>query len=1478
MQLQAGFVLESVNECLNIYADQYKKQSELSGLLLNISTFNMESLLNLEAISKIPSIYAVALNILTRGLPTLSSIKVEQYFADHLGLTTRVDQVERGKISFSLNGDVNEGVLFKALHIIDPRAVNRDKYLDVSETDSSFEKDFLIRLIPEPLSFLTQLLQKQRSRESFTRDRNLGRVDLSLEIPYNVTRDELNRYRRSVQIKHHKAYVIEVDGAKYHTELIDDLKDFELAQLSRTVSHITEERTMNDVNDLIQSLNSEPFVQLVNENYGDPNFLTNPLTAFVLAPFAIARLQRAFLQYLISINQSFNVYRTIKLAVLERDFPCGKVAIADLLSTIHALNDLSKTQIIIPEVEVQIFTTSEFKNHPLHDGNAVHSIESLESKSFDLVLDISILHRTGVFKEDKRTSSNTIVVRSSHYTHYKTTAGVFSAPAVIYRDLVTPLQNEIFITIEETTGLLRKFLQDIFRKLDFRVGQLPILNRAMQLKSVIGLLPTGGGKSLTYQLAAMLQPGTTIVIDPIRSLMLDQYNGLKEIGIDKCEFINSTQTTAERVFNQHNLLAKGQLHFLFVSPERFVIEAFRMALDNNLKEGNCFSYAVIDEVHCVSEWGHDFRTPYLNLGDNAQKHCLTYDGSSIPLFGLTATASFDVLADIERELNIKNDDGDAVIRFENSVRDEINYKIQDVRTSVEGITNFTIPSVRERIGKRKQQMIFNLIQQSDRIIQDFNNDQAIKEIVRHSYNSYVSSSTKEEWTDESNYLAHFSKRLNIPDNPFQVYTEVYKKRYNYGIIVFTPHRQGWLGIKNSFSAFGVFDNPEYVFTSRQEDQMIHGFEQDTLGYFMGSGDDENAVAIDKESFDHLKQFKDNEESIMVATKAFGMGIDKSNVRMTIHLNMPQSIESFVQEAGRAGRDGKISTSIILYNDEQHKITGQSQENYHLDKEVLMYFHRNSFKGQVKERAMIHELRSNITFPNMSNQQLLIDQLNDLYGTDDMQFNIRLGTGNYQNRIFINTVTELSVGYVYLDSHNTGVYNDLGDKAFCHQLVDWLKASLLFEQHNTLNTIRNWLSQIVVNPNRQEGFERMLSEMEEGEVKELLVPFTNKFYSKNQEAQQGFELNPEHQLKVMATPIVRELIRSGALTNVTLTGLLRDAVSKGLDFFEFIESLRIANSTALTESLELQRAYCLPRSQSDTAKAIYRLVSIGIIDSYTIDYQNKVYTIRFIKKANDEYFLALENLVSRYSSKNEARRQIVKLKADAAVDIKRGRATVISKCLEYLTTFIYDKIKLKRLQAIDDMVGLCRTSIEIKDPLEQNKYIKDEIYYYFNAKYSRRAFIEKTKNGDLPASMPDDFDNNLGILEITEKYIKLVEDEKSGEFISNVKHLRGSAMRMLRLDPANPPFRILKSFSLFILANTIGNLLIEAKDDLVKALINWKSNDSKFQIDGFIYKFKKKIQNHVSYSTDSAFDDVIGSYYALYYAKWTGKFTEQFIAQ
>jgi hypothetical protein len=544
--------------------------------------------------------------------------------------------------------------------------------------------------------------------------------------------------------------------------------------------------------------------------------------------------------------------------------------------------------------------------------------------------------------------------------------------------------------------------------------------------------------------------------------------------------------------------------------------------------------------------------------------------------------------------------------------------------------------------------------------------------------------------------------------------------------------------------------------------------------------------------------------------------------------------------------------------------------------------------------MIHELRSSITFPNTSNLQMLTDQLNDLYGTDEVNFNIRLGTNDFANGIFINALSGTKIGYVFLDSGRIGIFPDYGDSAFCYELVEWLKINLPFSQMQGVIYLKSWLEQVVINTHQQMGLERMLSEMEIGNTKNLPVPFTNRYYSKKQNSKMFFTLNQGHLKKVIETDAMTELIQPGRHNEQSVGNLLGEAVFEGLDYIEFIESLNIQSEPLLQKlqtiddplSLQLQRAYYISRSQEDTAKAIYRLVSIGIIDNYTIDYQNKLYNISFTKKRNDEYYDSLEGLISRYTSRNIARREIEKLKKESKKEINDGEATIMSKCLEFLTDFIYGKIKEKRLQAIDDMIKLCKTSIKIKDPLSQNKFVKDEIYYYFNAKYSRvgyeESWLEPNRKGQLiektiGASMPDDLSDGLQLDKAIEKYIFLAENEETGEFISNIKHLRGSTMKMLRSHPDMPQYRILKSFALFILGETVKELVNDAKEELVRGLIDWKYNENRdLNVQEFILAFKARINNHINYDIEKAFDDIEDHYHALYYATWTGNFNKQFL--
>jgi len=261
-----------------------------------------------------------------------------------------------------------------------------------------------------------------------------------------------------------------------------------------------------------------------------------------------------------------------------------------------------------------------------------------------------------------------IQIHSSHSP--KSRRGFLTSDLIHYKPLGKKnKKNNEFTENQNQVKLLEKFVQDIFRKKGFRPGQVEILNRALQTKSVIGLLPTGSGKSLTYQLAVLLQPGMSIVVDPIKSLMKDQYEGLLNNKIDCCVYINSSLNQKERQLAIKRINNASVL-FAFVSPERLQDDVFRKQLiETSQINKNYFSYCIIDEAHCVSEWGHDFRTSYLRLGDNARNFCKTKSEKEIPFFALTATASYDVLADIQRELKIE--DENSIVRLEKLDRPEL---------------------------------------------------------------------------------------------------------------------------------------------------------------------------------------------------------------------------------------------------------------------------------------------------------------------------------------------------------------------------------------------------------------------------------------------------------------------------------------------------------------------------------------------------------------------------------------------------------------------------------------------------------------------------------------------------------------------------------------------------------------------------------------------------------------------------------------
>lgn len=647
------------------------------------------------------------------------------------------------------------------------------------------------------------------------------------------------------------------------------------------------------------------------------NIIANQL---VFSPIAISRFHKTIIEALVSEKLDINADEW-NILVQECDVPFAALAIRDFEQLFNHITALSADfdNLSLPKINLDIISNSTYANSQLHLNHTVYSElnNSLKEKLYDLVVKYSSRYKTEQNNFTEFQVNNDCYFAIYTAEHKNVERIVYTTDRIFYKPLTTRNAQGTYNSIEENVQHLRYYLNLLFRKQDFRNGQLPILSRAIQNKSVIGLLPTGGGKSLTYQLAAMLQPGITIVIDPLVSLMKDQYDGLIKAKIDICTYINSQ---VENKASHEYQMERSRVLFVFMSPERLCIYNFRSRLKNMQALKVYFAYGVIDEVHCVSEWGHDFRFSYLHLGRNLYQYVLPKQTDNqeqhISLFGLTATASFDVLADVERELSGNGAfplDSDAVVRYENTNRLELQYRVQEIDGS-DCMTKWDV-------YRTKNESVPSVIESNI----DFFNELQSEENIEYIKSRFI----ERENILESDEL--YSQILNT-DIKTEISGDWYNNPDEAAAIVFCPHREGSLGVYDGKTNPGI--------TSR-----LHTFvPPNKVSSFVG-GDD----------LAPQNQFIAGESNIMVATKAFGMGIDKPNVRFTLNINHSGSLEAFVQEAGRAGRDRKMALATILYCpksfNEQNERT-RFMESVPVDYGVHQYFYDNSFIGPDFEKYVM----------------------------------------------------------------------------------------------------------------------------------------------------------------------------------------------------------------------------------------------------------------------------------------------------------------------------------------------------------------------------------------------------------------------------------------------------------------------------------------------------------------------------------------------
>lgn len=352
--------------------------------------------------------------------------------------------------------------------------------------------------------------------------------------------------------------------------------------------------------------------------------------------------------------------------------------------------------------------------------------------------------------------------------------------------------------MKESFSRFRNLLQTYWGYEDFRGIQQEIIGSIANGHDTLGLMPTGGGKSITFQVPALAMHGVCVVITPLIALMKDQVAHLRHIGIQAAA-IYSSMSHEEIITTLENAIFGG-VKILYVSPERLGSELFQKKLSHMH-----VSFITVDEAHCISQWGYDFRPSYLEIRN------LRKLKPEAPVLALTATATPEVIEDIQRQLDFQRPESNVF-----------------------------------RMSYERKNLAY---------------------IVRRA-------------TDKDEQLLHI---LQSVEGCAIVYVRSRKRTKEIADLL----------IQNGITA---------------------------LNYNAG---------LDAEVRDERQeQWQNDQVRVMVATNAFGMGIDKSDVRLVIHMDCPDSLEAYFQEAGRAGRDGQKSYAVLLYNDhDRAKLTKRVSDTF-----------------------------------------------------------------------------------------------------------------------------------------------------------------------------------------------------------------------------------------------------------------------------------------------------------------------------------------------------------------------------------------------------------------------------------------------------------------------------------------------------------------------------------------------------------------------
>lgn len=828
---------------------------------------------------------------------------------------------------------------------------------------------------------------------------------------------------------------------------------------------------------------------------------------------------------------------------------------------------------------------------------------------------------------------------------------------------------------------LEFFLKMIFQKECFRPKQFDIVASALNRKNVIGLLPTGSGKTITFQLSALLQPQISIIISPLVALMTDQVLNLHKTAIDSCTTVNSTVAGDEkrRILKD---ISECKYQLIYVAPERLQMRKFKEKM-SLLK----VAHVILDEAHCVSQWGHDFRTSYLRVGESVERYF-----SNAVTMALTGTASCNVVTDIKRELRMYRNV--EVVTPTSFRRNELHFFIHEMKENYD---------LRQRIDNN---IIEDIINRAPRLYAKWETDYDVKKFYKKSNKGYENTG-----------------------------------------IVFCPY------------ATSVGKGSVDAMYEKMNDNFAR--KNINVGKYHGSMKDIS------EKMKEQEDFVQGNTAILFATKAFGMGIDKPNIRYTLHSCIPESIEQFYQEAGRAGRDRNNAINIIVAPPVELDF------NKIKDKSISDYFFNNTFPPKAIFQKQIIEFLNMGHLWERSYKDSIFEYLNeeDMTGNNmdisfDMQsqsVRLRMGAAYYD----VNVGHDLQVECQRVNEKNNGIYankiyNIFEEKILQHLKMQFNKKGNLRQsvfnsafscvcydmRDSIMETLKRGKDAVgtvcyigVEDAALQNPIDKILRDLYDQKQGFILV--------KNEYKNQLARLRREYQdwRKRKNEPSVEFKI---LYNKIRVDNRLNPVTENG---FQSIWNLANQRERGDKEISGLQE------------KILYYLGILGVYSDYERCYAPDAIKITIAEVNKETIRQNIKKFISGYETKDYLRKQIVLMKeldkyADDDVE------NLVKFGLTYVIEYAYEKIKAFRHKQVEIMYECIRHY----DKNDHRKF-EEEVYKYFESKYADEL-------------LSDVNNENLNLLD---KWIDKVDADSSGNagtanIRENLSHLRTSALKVQEARP------------------------------------------------------------------------------------------------